>query len=272
MESYKNKDILQELYDELGSCKKVAERLGCNTKTVNIWANKLEVKIKERFKGANKKHHFNESFFSSIDTEQKAYWLGFVYADGCVYKGSSCNSYRLQINLKHADKYHLESFQKAIGSNYKIQDKNVNGSMSSLLKINSTKMCIDLMSLGVLPRKSLTLKPPERLKKQLVRHFIRGYFDGDGSIKKTGREKVKYSISFVGTHDFLEWTKKELIESNIHVDTRVSKLRNIWALEYQKMELAEKTFHYLYNDSSIHLERKYNRFLTHLSIVLSESM
>ena len=267
MKPYQDKEILTALYDELGSCKRVAARIGCNEKTVAIWAKKLGVALKPKGMGA-KKHFFNESYFENIDCEEKAYWLAFIFADGCIYKGDSPNSYRLQINLKREDKHHLEAFQRCIGSDYKIQDKIVNGSPASLLKINSTKMCRDLMDKGVVPRKSLVAKPPVGLPEEFTNHFIRGLFDGDGSAKYTGNQEGQIVVSFAGTKELMEWVKLQLVASGVRLDASPHPYRRIWYLETGAEQSIEDIYNFLYSDATIKLDRKYNRFLTHLSKVL----
>lgn len=92
-------------------------------KTIISWCQKFNI-LHERFQGA-RKHKLNKSYFASIDSEEKAYWLGFLMADGCVYKGSSKNSYRLQINLSFNDRDCLEKLNESIESDYDIKDKYV---------------------------------------------------------------------------------------------------------------------------------------------------
>ena len=144
MERYKQKDVLMELYNEHKNIRKIAEILEVNHKTISIWMKKHGIKTIGS-QGA-RKNNLNHDFFESIDSEEKAYWLGFIMADGCVYKGSDGSSLRLQINLKGSDVEHLQKFQNAIGSSYKIQTKMIKTSNVCILKVNSTKMCQDLIA------------------------------------------------------------------------------------------------------------------------------
>ncbi|MDL2302602.1 LAGLIDADG family homing endonuclease, partial [Lachnospiraceae bacterium OttesenSCG-928-D06] len=142
------------------------------------------------------KYYYDEHYFQQIDSEHKAYWLGFLYADGHIEplrKGNKIKAYRIEIGLSAVDKSHLELFLHDIDSNapltYKktiIRDKTYE---SCRVRINNTNMCRDLISLGCVPQKSLTLTFPseELLPGNYVRHFIRGYFDGDGCISYTTR-------------------------------------------------------------------------------------
>ena len=179
MYDYKDKETLEELYSQHKSTYKVAEVFGVNHKTIAAWMKKHKIQTVGS-QGA-RKNNLNHDYFQNIDTEEKAYWLGFIMADGCVYKGSDASSYRLQINLKGSDKEHLDKLQKSINSSYKIQEKKVKNSDVCLLKVNSTKMCQDLMALNVTPRKSMLCQMPS-LEEHLEKHFIRGYFDGDGCL------------------------------------------------------------------------------------------
>ena len=124
------------------------------------------------------RHTLNKNYFKNIDTEEKAYWLGFIAADGCVYKMSK-NAYRLQINLSAVDIGHLELFNDCIESDYIITQKKVNNSDTCILKISSKEFTDNLINLGITPNKSLIVQMPN-ISQDLIRHFIRGYFDGDG--------------------------------------------------------------------------------------------
>lgn len=156
-----------------------------------------------------KRYIQDNSYFESIDTERKAYWLGFLYADGCVYEKNE-NSKSVILELHPDDKYLIEAFIKDIKSDRPICT-NKRGYVS--VYISSTKMANDLIKLGCIPRKSLVLKFPteEIVPSKLINHFIRGYMDGDGCISTyykliKGRHNPNFvcEIKFIGTHDMLE--------------------------------------------------------------------
>src|SRR5690606_21393784 len=135
----------------------------------------------------NKKYNFNESFFETIDTEEKAYWLGFIAADGNINDRGENKSKSLHIGLSFKDKNHLLKFMININYSHlliEIKERIINLKKRRYvrLNLNSKKMYNDLLDKGITPRKSLTLKPPKNVPKDLVRHWIRGYFDGDGSV------------------------------------------------------------------------------------------
>ena len=193
------KEILENYINKELSYKEIAKIFNVNEKTIKINAKKYGLTSKIGSQGA-RKHKFNERYFENIDSEEKAYWLGFIAADGCVYKNKQ--SYRLQINLKGSDIDHLKKFQKAICSDYKITEKKVGKAQSNTcqLKINSTKMCNDLIKNNIIERKSIIFEPPI-LNKNLMSHFIRGYFDGDGwitSYKRKDSNGYRNEVGIIG--------------------------------------------------------------------------
>lgn len=202
-----------------------------------------------------RKHKFNENYFEQIDNNEKAYWFGFLMADGCVYKGSDKHSYRLQINLKASDIEQLEAFQRAIESNYSIQIKSLKNSDAAILKINSTKMCMDLINHGLTERKSLVCKFPD-INEKYISSFILGYFDGDGCI--TNKNKNRWTFGIVGGEEMLR-----SIQSKLPVETYIYKIKHSEAvsLETSSHKNIYQLFKWLYNDASIFLQRKYNKFI-----------
>ena len=193
----------------------------------------------------------NSKIFSSIDTEEKAYWLGFLYADGYV---SDRNEVSLELSLK--DKEHLISFNTFIERQREIKID----SFRARCLFKDTNISNDLKSLGVLPRKSLILTFPtyEQVPKRLLRHFIRGYIDGDGSIYISGKNLF---ISVLGTKEFLIQLIKEIqMPERKLYKKRKDNNSNCWFFMYSG-ENCKKLIEYLYSNSKIYLERKYNKYL-----------
>lgn len=221
-----------------------------------------------------RKYIYNESYFENIDTEEKAYWLGFIYADGCIREKQGKGKNKglgLEISLKESDKKHLEKFIKSIECNdeniikKKIVNLNNKQYVSYRVVINSTKMCKDLISKGAYMRKSLKLKFPTKniVSDELVRHFIRGYFDGDGNIglRNTQRYVNCPRITLLGTEDFL-YVLKMIFENTLGVtNVNLQLKRNNRAFSYQKTgNDARKILNYMYNRANIYLDRKYEIF------------
>ena len=80
------------------------------------------------------KYSYDSNFFEKIDSEAKAYWLGFLYADGYIhrnYKNGKIKSMSLELSLKSEDRAHLENFLRDIRSNVPIKDK--------VIKLNDKK-------------------------------------------------------------------------------------------------------------------------------------
>lgn len=213
------------------------------------------------------KRSLDEDFFSVIDTEEKAYWLGFLYADGCICerrRGDKIKSMFLEIGLKRSDEEHLLKFAKSIRyENVKLTYRTINGSETVRIQIFCTKMCRDLIKHGCTPRKSLILKPPI-LDDNLITHFIRGYVDGDGYIGiKHNKTYDVLRCSILGTKEVLEY-----IIAHFHLKNEDYKIRlankngsdKCFQVEFN-LKATNTILLLLYKNSNIHLTRKYNLVL-----------
>lgn len=205
------------------------------------------------------KHNFprDEFYFSNIDSKEKAYWLGFLYADGCVHS----NSNEISITLKDRD--HLEKFRKAIKSNNKIGES-IDKRFSSMPKIyhfsiKDKQLKSDLIKWGCIPNKSLTLTKIPNIPRDFVSHFIRGYFDGDGSLHWLNGTK-NFRISFVGTAPFLKDIQKELGLSLSLGQQEGNKSKYFQVAGRKQVPMI---LDYIYKDSdeNIRLTRKYKNYL-----------
>ena len=194
----------------------------------------------------------NESFFEVIDTEEKAYWLGFIAADGCVRKRKRCNSWVFTLVQHQKEKDHLEKFRGAIEHKRDLYHfKNL-----CRVNFNSEKFCNDLISHGVVQKKTFVLKPPE-IDNELVRHWIRGYFDGDGciNIRQDGKNK---RIHISGTEEVCEF-----ISSRIPFYCSVRKNKSVFCIRVNQQKAIEWIADYFYKDSNVFLERNNEKFFNY---------
>lgn len=255
MKIYQDKEKLTELYQQMKSGNKIANYLNVNPKTIYVWLKKFEIDVSCTGSQGARTNNLNQDFFKNIDNEEKAYWLGFIMADGCVYKGSN-DTLRLQINLASSDVNHLNKFQKTIESSYKIQIKKINEkNEAAILKINSTQMCKDLIDLGVVFRKSLICQMPN-IPNELIRHYIRGYFDGDGCITTPKGRNTK--VVLVGGKEMLSSIKEVLKSNGVEISLNPPYKNNkTFNLETQNKNNVSNFLNFLYKDASIFLDRKY---------------
>lgn len=187
----------------------------------------------------------NHDYFENIDSEEKAYWLGFIYGDGNI---SSKQSY-LSIGISNKDVHHIRTFfNDTLHSNSKEYINND----CTFFKVHSIKIKNDLSMLGVMPNKTFKLKFPTQLLPKLKRHFIRGLFDADGCVVKNSA-----AIEFIATEDILINIQSELDMSNYKIRpiSKKSKMTCFWV---SSRENKIKIYNYLYKDSTIYLSRKHD--------------
>jgi predicted transcriptional regulator len=206
-------------------------------------------------------HHnslkFDNTVFDSIDTEEKAYWLGFLYADGNV--SSTINNVEVSLSISDID--HLEKYRMFLKneSPVKIGEVSCNGKIFKRCRLSVVNKYFKerLIELGCIPNKSLKLRFPHGIfeNSSLKYHFIRGYVDGDGSISftKTGR----LVLNVVGTKEFLLELLKIFPEfPKLEKDSR--RKHNTYYIRCCA-NAADKVLTKLYKDSNIYLQRKYDR-------------
>lgn len=197
-------------------------------------------------------HH---SIFETIDTEEKAYWLGLLYADGYIPN----NRAGLSLSLKEEDLYHVERFKRFLNAPNKIQKKVKDKKyVSYSLNIRSQIMKDCLKKQGCFENKSKVLKFPteEQVPKHLIRHFIRGYFDGDGCIT-TSNNGAGVSVEILGSEDFLlQLITLDLFHRNKLYAFKHSDIKRV---SYSG-ERAMSILNYLYKDATIYLHRKHDKY------------
>lgn len=221
-----------------------------------------------------RKHFFNENYFEVIDSEDKAYWLGFISADGCVTKSSKYNSYRLQIAISSIDSDHLNKFLRCVGANdinIKILEpagfaNGVKDRKIARVTLNSYKLCNDLHKLNIHQNKSYDITMPT-LSNEMIPHYLRGFFDGDGSYYyhyDAKNRRYRYSFEVVSASEVIIRQIKEYLLSNginTNIYTRKSPSSNNYVFRLMTGSKKEmlKIIDLLYSDAHIYLDRKYNK-------------
>ena len=197
---------------------------------------------------------FDDTVFDNIDSEEKAYWLGFIFADGTIssHIPGKKPRYQFELSLALKDKGHLEKFGRFMKYNNVKCD-----SYRCRWIINSKHLWETLNNIGCVPNKSKILQFPQKLiDSNFTSSFVRGYMDGDGCI---GIYRNRLYCQCIGTKQFLNQIKESFsIDVNLGHDLR-------WSDEVFSFQLGgDKCYYFLYklyNNATIYLDRKYNKYL-----------
>ena len=213
--------------------------------------------------GRKRKYVVNHNFFNDINSEEKAYILGFVYADGSI---SDVNN-TLNISLKASEKSFLEEINQLMESNYKLflSKGRYNSSCPITDKIRlsicSKQIVNDLISIGCIPRKSDTLQFP-KIREDLLCHFMRGYFDGDGTVFLHLKKHIHFGI--IGTYEFCK-SYIDVLKLDVKIYKEKRTTKNVWYINIGNKKTVLKIFNFLYKEHSICLKRKYDIFNNHFN-------
>ncbi len=215
-------------------------------------------------------HTLNHDYFTQIDTEAKAYFLGFLYADGCIMTHQPM--LYMSIGLQAQDAYILHKFKEEIEYTGPITTYTYKrpGSVcqdTHYLRVGSDKLCQDLIKLGCIPRKSLTLEWPKEgvIPDHLFHHFLRGFYDGDGWIsvascdKSTGRSQL--TVGVCGPLAFLSKIKEYWTKHAGGSDNKIHGHSKIYKLTYTGNLIGHRICDHLYQDATIYLARKYDKYM-----------
>lgn len=263
-------NIIKSRIKENISYSDIAQEIGVSKNCVFRYAKELGINTGAKFK---RKHRLNENVFDVIDTEEKAYWLGFIVADGATcytttYYKNNLKPNRFYINLSIKDINHLEKLKSFLSTESNIETYIPKGTYSKKemckLIVNSTTLCKGLWKYGIVPAKTGIEQFPkiQQVPDTLMKHFIRGFFDGDGSIYK--HSDTRSCIQFTGNYSMLSDLKHFLMNHNIvHNNCKIvedSRGKNACTYHFSKQEDVNRFYDYIYSDATVFLERKYNKF------------
>lgn len=267
---YQDKKWLEEKVKELKHASLIAEECGVSHDAINYWIKKFGIEKYQYRRMSARTHTLDIDYFDEIDTEEKAYWLGFAMADGCITqtdKKYPANRFHFCLKNDNGELEHLRKFNSAINSDYEIKVRLVLNKKKDFeseiceLRINSKPFVQNLQKHGISMNKTGFEHIPGSVPPHLKRHFIRGYYDGDGSLTKSKALRICSS------------SKRILEQINNAIE---SELGNEFAFKIYEVNTYKKPFYtidsrnskknraflsWMYSDSSIYLDRKHLRFL-----------
>ena len=216
------------------------------------------VKIRNKIEAHEyQKMGINENYFDEIDNQDKAYILGFLFADGSnTIRWKNKNEYHISISLKVDDMYILNQFREKMSIERKlyVYFRKSDNREYARLEIKNKHMSLRLEELGVVQNKTFIAKFPEYLRDDLIPHFIRGLMDGDGCVAKNLK-----TIQFAGSHDMMCGLVKQF-EKYLGFTASIVKIKHspgISSVAIARLEYKNKLLHWLYDDADLKLERKY---------------
>lgn len=267
------KDKIVKLYIDGNSCTTIAKKYTCSHHVIlDILEQQGIPRDAKRF---HRKYQLNEHYFDVIDTPNKAYILGLLHADGCnkMDKGT------ISIALQESDKDLLETIRLEIESEKPLRfidnsNKHTFGyTYENMyeLQMFSVHMCEQLADKGIVPNKSLVIGFPEWLDDNLISHYVRGVFDGDGTITQTivnENNKPTYA-AIVGTDLFCQSLKvicNEIL--NINPSIYDSSCHNgiTKVISFTGKQKSKIFLDWIYQDAEIFLQRKYDRYCKYYNI------
>lgn len=257
-------EIYSRYINEKLSIAKLAEIYNTTSVTITKIFNKNNLVIKK----TNKKYQLNEFYFDKIDTSDKAYWLGFIYADGNISRNA------LSVSLSLKDKIVIDNLIQSLeySGKYKIlpettgtiEGHTFKAGPKIRLDITNKHLTRGLIKLGCFPKKSLIIKFPtsDQVPNYLVRHFIRGYFDGDGCVHSREQKfkrilnRKDFYFNILGTLNFCNKIK-EIFNIELGLNTRnVTQTGNIYSYSISGNNNIALIYNYLYLEANTFLPRK----------------
>lgn len=251
-----------DLYLKKFTQKEISETLLIGNPVIRKTLKKNNVPIRSSSE-CNQRYNRNSHYFDCIDTSNKAYILGMIYADGCNYT----NHNSLTIALQERDKEILEQIRKELEYEGSLRfnslhDKNKKHMNQWVLNINDEYMSKQLEKLGVINHKSLLITFPNYLNEDLLPHFVRGYFDGDGNIYYDFKRN-KCQTQTVGTRNFCSVLSNILSTFNCKNNIKHPKQchENTVVIQTSGNKSSYKFLSWMYEKADMRLERKYNQYL-----------
>lgn len=233
----------------------ISELIGKPQEIVRNKANNMKIKRRVKYK-------INSNYFDKIDSWEKSYIIGLLWADG----HNDVLKHKITLSLQEQDKHILDSINAQLNHNrplmfkpgrlapgYKQKNKN-----QYVLRICDKNISKTLEGYGMNPDKTKTLEFPTCVPDQFLSAFILGFFDGDGTISIKDK---KYNIfSICGTLNMMSHIKSVLITECCVDDVQIRQVKSIYLITWANKLQLQKIREFLYKDATLFLTRKKDKF------------
>ena len=247
------KDITQ-LYQSGKTAKEILKKYSHKIKCENTIINIVERNgVKSRPRGVTT--YFDKEYFRTIDTEAKAYYLGLLLTDGNVFKMKrNTDQYRIQLSLKYDDVDIIQRFKEELDATTKISHYNKNGRNECMFAVHSKEMAHDLSKYGLHERKTFEAELTNLVPKELYVHYIRGIFDGDGTVYITKSNELRFG--FYGTHKLVYQVEQYLIDEIGINNNSIFDKDTVSFVTFAKKQDVINFYNLIYSNSHFYLNRK----------------
>ena len=267
-------EIIQKIIDmyNLGlSEQKIEDEIHICRTTIRKVLRKTEIQIRDN--SQYRAYELDENYFEKLDTNNKVYVLGFLYADGNIGK----KKYDIQLSLQEGDKEILERISQDMKTNtplvfQKMSKYNSKTGLNSQdqwsIRIHSRKMHQDLSRWGIVPQKTHIITYPDFLLDEQQSHFLRGIIDGDGCIHPYDYQYSNCKVDINGTYDFCMGAK-QTIERLVGVHCsffKTAKNKTTYRISVSGKNQVSKFLNWIYKDAELFLRRKYELYLKYYNV------
>lgn len=280
-EQYEIDDIIKKYTCENKSVVSISKIYGCSEGGIRRLLQSNSVDIKPV--GTSCKYTFDVNIFDNIDDEFKAYWIGFIWCDSSNIRRVRKEkvTYEFKLELSNVDCDHVTKFKGFLKSNHNIKKYKYTSCLDPNKLVESTRILISNsefghnlhINYGLISNRLDASKVINAIPEELRKHFIRGVIDADGSVvlsninEKNGRSYKRASVSISTYKDITEFINKTLIENNVsNCESKYYKRHperdgNCFTITYCGNINAVRILDWLYKDSKIYLDRKYNKYI-----------
>jgi len=199
--------------------------------------------------------NIKSNIFNNL-TEESAYWLGFILADGCLTRQNSNDKYRgLKVSIQLRDFNYLKKLGKFLGYKGKYYDDKRDGHIRKILRFNDVKLIENLINIGWQSFKDGSNTDIMDYVGSYFNHFLRGYYDGDGGISNNKDKKKTWYCYIVTPHGL----HAKYIQSKLNINSNLIK-QDIFRVNINGSNNVKSFLEWLYKDATIYMDRKYARY------------
>lgn len=253
---YYGKEIIQKYVEELRSTESIIRDYGLSDASIIVRILKFyDIEIRQT--GYISKTI--QSLFNDITNEIEAYTLGLISADGNVGK-----NYSINIFLTESDKYLLEEINARLLNNtgHILISKKENGEPVARLSFCGKLICQNLKKYNIVPNKSKVMTQILEFDEPLMRHYLRGLYDGDGVCSKSNNLiRIGYCAY---REEFVKSYKQFFVKKLDMNNNKLFNTGNCWQCSWAAKKDLINFYNYIYQDSAIYLKRKQEKLFNYL--------